>query len=78
MEALSYEMQIRCTSGTAEFYVDHRLLTFPGRETTVALKEEAEGTFEALFGHPVEEMYVSLSLSEREETEAEEVETRED
>lgn len=72
---MSYEVQVRCISTSAEFYVDHRLPSFPGVETLVALKDEAERMFVAMFDHAVEEMYVSLSLTESEQPEAEGVET---
>ena len=78
MEPLTYEVQVRCISASAEFYVDQRFPFFPDRETLVALKDEAEGTFGALFDHPVEEMYVSLSLTESEQPETEEAEVHED
>jgi hypothetical protein len=76
VEPMSYGIQIRCVGGDFEFYVDQRLPMFPERETLVALKDEAEGTFEVLFEARVEEMFVSLSLApgEQDETATEEVE----
>lgn len=72
MVPVTYVLQLRCSTDTAEFYVDHRLPVFPDVATVVALKDETEGTFQALFGESPGEMYVSLTYAGGETADEEE------
>lgn len=55
-----YELQITLTTDDDRYYVDHRLATYPGIETTAALLAEARDAFRLFFD--AEAQYRSVSL----------------